>query len=74
MLRKSWRRGKVSKIVHVWSVVQAIMHSHYTPPSEKLLQQTEGGEKEQEKCQEEVKELEDILPDLDSKVCQKIIC
>jgi len=50
------------------------MHSHYTPPSEKLLQQTEGGEKEQEKCQEEVKELEDILPDLDSKVCQKIIC
>lgn len=54
-------------------VVQTIMHSHYILPSEKLLQQTEGDEKEQEKCQEEVKELEDILPDLDSKVCQKII-
>ena len=51
-----------------------IMYSHYIPPSEKLLQETEGDEKEQEKCQEEVKELEDILPDLDSKVCQKIIC
>lgn len=51
-----------------------IMYSHYILPSEKLLQETEGDEKEQEKCQEEVKELEDILPDLDSKVCQKIIC
>ena len=49
-------------------VVQAIIHSHYIPPSEKLLQQTEGEDKEQEKCREEVKELEDILPDLDSKV------
>ena len=46
--------------------------SHHTQPlytsSEKLLQQTEGEGKEQEKCREEVKELEDILPDLDSKV------
>ena len=49
-------------------VVQAIVHSCYIPPSEKLLQQTEGEDKEQEKCREEVKELEDILPDLDSKV------
>ena len=49
-------------------VVQAIIHSRYIPPSEKLLQQTESEDKEQEKCREEVKELEDILPDLDSKV------
>ena len=41
----------------------------YISPSEKLLQQIEGEDKEQEKCREEVKELEDILPDLDSKVC-----
>jgi len=40
----------------------------HTPTSEKLQKEAEGGSGEQGKYLEEVKELEGILPDIDSKV------
>lgn len=40
----------------------------HIPPSEKLQKEAEGGSGEQRKYLEEVKELEGILPDIDSKV------
>jgi len=40
----------------------------HIPPSEKLQKEAEGGSGEQGKYLEEVKELEGILPDIDSKV------
>ena len=40
----------------------------HTSPSEKLQKEAEGGSAEQGKLMEEVKELEGLLPDIDSKV------
>ena len=42
-----------------------------TSPSEKLQKEAEGGSAEQGKLVEEVKELEGLLPDIDSKVRYK---
>ena len=46
----------------------------HTPPSEKLQKEAEGGSGEQGKYLEEVKEMEGIQPDIDSKVRYHRLC